>query len=395
MTREEVFVEVEASQRNRHGEDICGDAFKTLRLPDEGRTIAVLSDGRGHGVKASILSLMTATMALKYTANDTDIVRAAEIIMDALPVCQVRKISYATFTVVDIHPNGGARVVEMDNPPVTLVRDGLAVNLEYEEVSSPRYNDRVIRVYDMALHPGDRLIFTSDGITQAGLGSERLRLGWRIKGCREFALEQVAKDPKISARALSQKILSQALRQEPFQRAFDDMTAAVIYLRRPRRTIILTGPPYASGRDKEFAEALGDFNGRKVICGGTTANIVARELELTIRDCLTGPGRGGGDIPPAAEMDGVDLVTEGILTLTRTAQLLESDEVPREKNPATQLYEIFLDSDSIEFVVGARINEAHQDPNLPIDLEIRRNIVKRIRTVLEEKFLKETHMRVF
>ena len=81
--------------------------------------------------------------------------------------------------------------------------------------------------------------------------------------------------------------------------------------------------------------------------------------------------------------------------LTRTAQLLERDGVPREKNPATQLYEILLDSDSIEFVVGARINEAHQDPNLPIDLEIRRNIVKRIRTVLEEKYLKETRMRVF
>jgi serine/threonine protein phosphatase PrpC len=393
VTGEDVFVEVEATQRNRHGEDICGDAFKTLRLADEGRTIAVLSDGLGHGVKASILSLMTATMALKYTANDTDIVRAAEVIMDALPVCQVRKISYATFTVVDIHADGGARVVEMDNPPITLIRDGKAVNLEFEEVSSPRYNDRVIRVYDLKLRPGDRLIFTSDGITQAGLGSERMRLGWRIKGCREYALEELAKDPKISARSLSQKILAQALRQEPFQRAYDDMTAAVIYLRRPRRTVILTGPPYASGRDKEFAETLGDFDGRKVICGGTTANIVARELGRTIRDSLRGAG--SGDIPPAADMDGVDLVTEGILTLTRTAQLLERDEAPREKNPATLLYNILLDSDYIEFVVGARINEAHQDPNLPIDLEIRRNIIKRIRHVLEEKYLKDTTLRFF
>ncbi|EHJ48213.1 Stage II sporulation protein E [Solidesulfovibrio carbinoliphilus subsp. oakridgensis] len=391
---EDVFVEVEAAQRNRYGEDICGDAFKTLRLADEGRIIAVLSDGLGHGVKASILSLMTATMALKYTANDTDIVRAAEVIMDALPVCQVRKISYATFTVADIQADGVARVIEMDNPPVTLVREGRAVELEFEEVASPRYNDRVIRVYDLKLRPGDRLIMTSDGITQAGLGSERMRLGWRIKGCREFTLEEVARDPGISARSLSQKILGQALRQEPFLRAYDDMTAAVIYLRRPRRAIILTGPPYAAGRDREFAEALADFDGRKVVCGGTTANIVARELGKTIRDCLRGGG-GGGDIPPAAEMDGVDLVTEGILTLTRTAQLLERDETPREKNPAAQLYEILVESDSIEFVVGARINEAHQDPNLPIDLEIRRNIIKRICQVLEGKYLKETKVSFF
>ncbi|MGE4537276.1 MAG: SpoIIE family protein phosphatase [Desulfovibrio sp.] len=390
---DDVFVEVDAAQRNRYGEDICGDAFKTLRLADEGRIIAVLSDGLGHGVKASILSLMTATMALKYTANDMDIVRAAEVIMDALPVCQVRKISYATFTVVDIQSTGGARVIEMDNPPVTLVRDGAVVNLEYEEVSTPRYDERMIRVYDVKLRPGDRLIFTSDGITQAGLGSERLRLGWRIKGCRDYVLEQVAADPNISARALSQKILAMALRQEPFQRAYDDMTAAVIYLRRPRRVIVLTGPPYAAGRDKEFAETLADFDGRKVICGGTTANIVGRELGRTIRDSLMGAG--GGDLPPAAEMEGVDLVTEGILTLTRVAQLLENDEPPREKNPATELYDILRDSDSIEFVVGARINEAHQDPNLPIDLEIRRNIIKRICHVLEEKYLKETKMQFF
>ncbi|MHC1712563.1 MAG: SpoIIE family protein phosphatase [Solidesulfovibrio sp.] len=391
---DDVFVEVEASQRNRFGEDICGDAFKTLKIADEGRVIAVLSDGLGHGVKASILSLMTATMALKYTANDTDIVRAAEVIMDALPVCQVRKISYATFTVVDILSDGTTQVIEMDNPPAILVRDGRPVELDFEEVASPRYNERVIRVYNLKMRHGDRLIFTSDGITQAGLGSERMRLGWRIKGCREFVLEELARDPSISARSLSQKILSQALRQEPFQRAYDDMTAAVIYFRRPRRAIILTGPPYASQRDKEFAEMLADFDGRKIICGGTTANIVARELGRTIRDCLRGSG-GGGDIPPAAEMDDVDLVTEGILTLTRVAQLLENDDPPREKNPATQLYTILVDSDTIEFVVGARINEAHQDPNLPIDLEIRRNIIKRIRRVLEEKYLKETKLSFF
>ena len=389
---EALFVELEASQRNRFGEDICGDAFKTLKIADEGRTIAVLSDGLGHGVKASILSLMTASMALKYTAKDTDIVRAAEVIMDALPVCQVRKISYATFTVVDVREDGITRVVEMDNPPIIFIRDGRAVELEFEEVSSPRYNDRVIRVYEVAMRHGDRLVFTSDGITQAGLGSERMRLGWRVKGCREFVLETVAADPSISARALSQKILAQALRQEPFQRAYDDMTAAVIYFRRPRRTIVLTGPPYAAGRDREFAEMLAEFSGNKVICGGTTANIVARELKRTIHDDLRG---GGGDIPPAALMEGVDLVTEGILTLTRTAQLLERDEPPREKNPASRLYNILVDSDAIEFVVGARINEAHQDPSLPIDLEIRRNIIKRLCKVLGEKYLKETSIQYF
>ena len=134
---EDFFVEVEAAQRNHYGEEICGDAFKSQKCDETGRIIAVLSDGLGHGVKASILSLMTATMALKYTANDTDIVRAAEVIMVVLPVCQVRKISYATFTVIDILPDGTTRVLEMDNPPVIMVRDGELVSLDYEEVASP------------------------------------------------------------------------------------------------------------------------------------------------------------------------------------------------------------------------------------------------------------------
>jgi hypothetical protein len=392
--KKDVFVEVEAAQRFRHGEDICGDAFKTLKLAGEGRVIAVLSDGLGHGVKASILSLMTATMALKFTAMDTDIVRAAEVIMDALPVCQTRKISYATFTVADVRADGATRVIEMDNPPIILVREAKSVPLDFVEVSSPRYHERVIRVYNLAMQHGDRLIFTSDGITQAGLGTERLRLGWRSEGCQEFIQEEVAREPSISARSLSQKILSQALRHEPFQQAYDDMTAAVIYLRRPRRVIILTGPPYAATRDKEFAETLSGFDGRKIICGGTTANIVARELGRPIRDCLRG-NTGGGDIPPAAEMDGVDLVTEGILTLTHAARLLENDDAPREKNPAVELYNLLVESDSIVFVVGARINEAHQDPSLPIDLEIRRNIIKRICQILEQKYLKDTQVSFF
>lgn len=388
---QDVFLEVKACQRNKYGQDICGDTFKTLKLPDEGRTIAVLSDGLGHGVKAGILSLMTATMALKFIANDSDIVRAAEVIMDALPICQVRKISYSTFTVVDYHSEGSARVIEMDNPPCLLVRGGSILDLPFEEMTSPRYSERVIRVYHLDMLPGDRLVFASDGITQSGLGSERIPLGWRRKGCSAYVLEQIAADPKISARSLAQRIVSEALRQEPGHLAYDDMTAAVMYLRRPRRLIVLTGPPFAAHRDREFAETLRTFDGCKVICGGTTANIVSRELESTLRTSL----QSVGDLPPAGKMEGVDLVTEGILTLTRTAQLLESDGEAKEKSPAAELHELFLNSDSIAFLVGTRINEAHQDPNLPVDLDIRRNIIKRICRTLEKKYLKETTVSFF
>jgi hypothetical protein len=387
-----LFVEVEACQRNMHGEEICGDSFRTMKLPGDGRLISVLSDGLGHGVKASILSIMTATMALKFIASDSDILRSAEIIMDALPVCQVRRISYATFTIVDARLDGSTRVIEMGNPPLLLIRNGQSVEVECEDVASPRFEERRMRIYNLAMRQEDRLVVMSDGITQAGMGTERLRLGWRLEGCRDYILEQVRSDPAISARDLSQKIIGEALRKEPRHHAYDDMTAAVVYFRQPRCTIVLTGPPYARDRDAEFARRLSAFHGRRVVCGGTTANIVSRELGIKASSSLE---RSAGDLPPATDMPGIDLVTEGILTLTRTAQLIEKEEAPGTRNAASRLHEILLDSDSIEFVVGARINEAHQDPTLPLDLEIRRNIIKRISRVLEEKYLKEVRIQFF
>lgn len=386
----DLFVEVEACQLNRFGEEICGDSFRTRKIPEENRVISVLSDGLGHGVKASILSTMTATMALRFTASDTDIVSLAETVMEALPICRVRKISYATFTIADIRLDGAARIIEMDNPPFLLVRDGTAVPAAFEEIASPRWKDRTMRIYNLNVLPEDRLIFISDGITQAGMGSDGLRLGWRLDGCRSFVLEQVRRDPLVSARSLAGMLLNEALGKEPARRAGDDMTAAVIYFRQPRRTLVLSGPPYDMNRDREFARTLDSFNGRRVICGGTTANIIARELDREITEDLTTID---GEVPPCAGMAGVDLVTEGILTLSKAARLLEGENRPGRVNAATLLAELLRESDSIFFLVGTRINEAHQDPNHPADLEIRRNIIKRIARVLEEKYLKNVRIR--
>jgi len=381
----ELFVDVYTAQCNKHGEASCGDAFKSARLDGGHRIVSVLSDGLGSGLKATLLANLTASMAVKFIGSDAEILPSAEMIMDALPVCRERGISYATFTVVDCRLDSATRVIEMGNPPFFLLRGSAVEEIPHRELVSPRWRNRRLRVYDFDIRPEDRIVAFSDGITQAGLGRPPNKLGWRRSGCLEYAREVVQRTPQISARGLAKKILSRALSQMPERLAEDDMSCAVHYFRQPRRTLVFTGPPFHNDRDRETAERVSHFPGRKVLCGGTTANIVARELR---RDLHTVLGSGKG-LPSISEMAGMDLVTEGILTLTAAARILEGEQ-PERRNAALLLVEVLRDSDVIEFLVGKRINEAHQDPSLPIDLEIRRNIIQRITAALRDRHLKQT-----
>jgi len=387
---DDLFIEIESSQRNMHGEDICGDYFKTNKFIEEDRVISVLSDGLGHGIKANILSTMTGTMALKFTASDADLISSAETIMNALPVCRVRNISYATYTIVDIRNQTDISIVEMDNPPFLLIRKGEAVAVPFQEVESPVLDGRRMKTYNLKACPEDRLVIISDGISQAGIGSQELKLGWRVEGCKQFTLNEVRRDPLISARTLANRILKEALRKEVDGKAYDDMTVGVFYFRKPRRLLVLTGPPFHEDRDTHFANIFDTFKGRKAICGGTTSKIVARELDREITVCLDSTDE---NIPPIAIIEGADLVTEGLLTLTRVAQFLEKGESSPRRNAATMLLDLLLESDSILFLVGTKINEAHQDPTHPMELEIRRNLIKRIARMLERKYLKDTYVR--
>lgn len=164
---DDLFIEVECCQQNRHGQDICGDSFMTRKMVEEDRVISVLSDGLGHGLKANILSTMTATMALKFTASDVDLICSAETIMNALPVCRVRNISYATYTIVDIRMQTDISIVEMDNPPFLLIRNGEALSIPYKEVESPALDGRKMKTYSLKALPEDRLVILSDGISQS------------------------------------------------------------------------------------------------------------------------------------------------------------------------------------------------------------------------------------
>ena len=380
-----MFIDIDCAQIKKFGQNAYGDYFGSKRSANQERVLAVLSDGLGSGIKANILSCMTATMLLRFIEEDIPIKKAAQIIMDSLPVCQVRKISYATFSAVDCRNDGQVWVVEEGNPSFCLMRNSEEVPLTYKEFTSPKYPDRHLRLYQFKAEVGDRIIFCSDGVTQAGLGTKEYPLGYQRKGLLSFLTKYLKLYPNVSSTDLAHQVINEALKAEPEEHAGDDISCSVLYFRNPRKALIFTGPPYNKSKDREYCLSFGFFNGKKAICGGTTANMISRELKREIinispEDC--------GDLPPIAEMDGVDLVTEGILTLTRAADYLEQEEL-HHKDAAGLLVKFLLESDIIEFMVGAMLNQAHYDPSLPIEIEVRRTVIKKIKTLLENKYFKQ------
>jgi hypothetical protein len=387
VTGTESFIEVDSYQRAKHGQFISGDVFLSRKVEPEGRIISVLTDGLGSGVKASVLATITATMALKFTASAMDIHTSAEIIMDTLPICSVRKISYSTFTVVDMASTGETRIIEHGNPPFLLIRPNAELSIEKTEVHPKRWEDRVISFSTFNVQREDRIIFFSDGISQAGMGEYRTPLGWGLNKVDQFAREEIDRHPHVSARELSRLLVAKAEEIDGLS-AKDDITCGVVYFRSPRQLLVMTGAPFNRAHDQDLAKMAERTSGRKVICGGTTANIISRMLNRSIQIDMRQQLH--SKVPPSARMDGFDLVTEGTLTLGEVARLLEEGFAPEDMrlNPAVRLATMLLDSDIVKFAVGTRINEAHQDPNIPVELDLRRNIVKRIAQLLESKYMK-------
>jgi hypothetical protein len=387
------FIEVGNYQERKGSQAACGDVFLSQKLESEHRTISVLADGLGSGIKASVLANLTATMALRYVASDVDIKRAAAIIMATLPVCKERQIAYSTFTIVDMDSRGATRVIEYDNPPFILLRSGEPPAVEAETIPLPSATGReeVLRHSRFLAKPGDRIVFFSDGVSQAGVGARATPLGWGRDAAKAF-LEQVVKDrPNISARQLARTLVLKALLMDG-SRAKDDITCGVIYYRKPREALLITGVPVHKSKDPQLAEAARGFDGRKIVSGGTTAAILSRELGLGLHMDL---GDLNDQVPPVSSMEGFELVTEGAITLATVARLLEADENPDllRPNAATRLAGLLLDSDIIHILAGTKINEALQDPGLPEDLDIRRNILRRLQKVLVERYLKEVRLR--
>jgi hypothetical protein len=384
------FLEADHFQICKNGYLSCGDTFYSIK--NDNGIICVLADGLGSGIKASVLSTLTTTMAAGFMSSKVDIKRAAEIILETLPVCSYRQIGYSTFTIIEASNSGHIKVIEHDNPPYILLRAGKSIPVEKQEIPIKTFRKSHLYYSELDLLPGDRVVYFSDGVSQSGMGLPHLPLGWLESGVEKYLEKLLIDSPAISASDISRRVAYKA-REYDGNKAADDISCAALYLRNPRRTMLVTGPPYKKEHDSTLADMVSNFDGKKLVCGGTTAAILSRELKTPIKVNLK-EIKSSSEVPPSAEMKGFDLVCEGTITLSRCLRALQEGQVPDKmpEDAVKRLITILLESDIIECVVGTKINDAHQDPALPKDLEIRRNLMKQFCKVLEKKYLKSTRI---
>lgn len=392
---EKFYIEVVCKQKNHGDARVCGDVFYTKRIREEGRIIAVLSDGIGHGIKANILATLTSTLALNLTQEHKSVESIAATIMNTLPVDSVKEMNYSTFTIADIDVDGDINILEYENPKTLFFRGARLFEPKWNVVVLEGVKHAGKEVLTTSFRPlkEDRIVFCSDGVVQSGLGSDKYPVGFGLENLEKLLNDAIQEEHTISAEKLASKVIDRANLNDGFHPC-DDISCAVIYYREPRKLMICTGPPVDPANDAMFADLLQQFEGRKIISGATTGDMIAREWGLKIEDesIMTDP-----ELPPVSHMEGVELITEGILTLSKASELLKrfnsADDAG--KGPADMLIKAMLESDEIHFLVGTHINAANQDPNLPIELEFRRTVVHRIARTLDEKFMKEVSMKFY
>lgn len=361
---------------NKFGEELCGDMVEVVE-PNDDDYVVVLADGLGSGVKANILSTLTSKIISTMIADNMPIETCVETIAQTLPICSVRQVAYSTFTIVRIIDNKEAEIVQYDNPQLILLRDGKS--FDYPKTAT-EISGKTIYKSKISLKLGDSLIFTSDGAIYAGIG-DKMNFGWQRDQIVEF-MEELYR-PEYTAKTLTSILLDQCERLYG-GRPGDDTTVCTVKIRERKSVNLMMGPP----RDpKDVNKMLALFfakDGKHIVCGGTTSELTAKYLGKEVKTLLEYPDP---EIPPIAKIEGVDLTTEGVITMSRVLEYakdyLDDDDIYADWNvrndAASQIAKIlFQEATDINFFVGTAINPAHQNPNLPINFNIKMQIVEQL-----------------
>lgn len=379
-----VSIDVAWKSLNKYKEELCGDKVEIVKTKDS--DIVVLADGMGSGVKANILSTLTSKILATMLYEGAGIEACVDTIAKTLPICQERKVAYATFSILQIFHNGEAYLVEYDNPDCVFIRDGKIIKYPYE---TREIEGKKVHEYRFKVEKNDCFVLMSDGVIYAGAGEILDLQGWTWENMAEYTLKCTKET--LSASRLA-ALLSKACDDLYIQKPGDDTTVAVARVIERRVVNIFTGPPKDKEDDEKLMHEFMHMEGIKVVSGGTSANIAARILNKNI---ITKVDHANPDVPPMATIEGLDLVTEGVLTLGKTLKLLkryENDEFDVEffdeldaNNGASKLAKLIIEEcTELNLFVGTAMNEAHQNSDLTFDLSMRMNLVEQLKSVSEK-----------
>lgn len=382
-----LFVDEAHESLFHYGEELCGDKVEVIRADDF--FLAVLADGLGSGVKANILSTLTGKIIATMLSNGATLIEAIETIASTLPVCSERGIAYSTFTIAKIDLEGHVYLAEFDNPLAVLYRGDKLIPIERTELL---IDNKQIFTAEFEVRDGDMLISFSDGVVHAGVG-RLLDLGWQYDNIVQYITENIT--PTISPLGLVRRLLG-SVNTLYMDKPGDDSTVCAMRIKKSTPLTIMVGPPRENENDKIVVDKLMYSDGLKVVCGGTTSQIVSRITgkELTVLIDYENPS-----VPPTAKIPGIDLVTEGVLTIGKALEYLKeyTDEhaskefMLNKKDGATQLVKLLLeDCTEVRFLVGQAINPAHQNPGMPISLGLKFTLIKELTQVLEKTGKKVT-----
>ena len=350
---------------NKKKEKICGDYYTIITDPDSDSTVMVLSDGLGSGVKANILATLTAEMLSIMIARKVNIRTAVKAVADTLPVCSVRNLAYATFTVMVAEENEIC-LLQYDNPDVILLRNGK--NVEYCR-DILMFGEKEIHQSYFQFGEGDMLIFMSDGVTNAGMGKTTYA-GWGREEVVGFC-EQHYRDG-MSAQEMSSAIADAGLALN-LDETDDDLTVLTVAAMKKNIVNIMVGPPADREDDRSYFETFFQKEGMHVVCGGTTAKLVADYLQTEVAGL---PDSGTEEVPAMSEIKGIDLVTEGLLTLEKLVDYCDDfqedrtyfNQIIKKKDGAAELFRVlFAEATEINFFFGNALNDNYT--SLHIDRE--------------------------
>ncbi len=361
---------------NKFGEQLCGDHVEVIDQSDDSHVV-VLADGLGSGVKASILSTLTSTIISTMVANGMSLESCVDTIAATLPICEVRKVAYSTFTIVRTIDNREAEIIQYDNPKLILLRDGKSFDYPQTET---KIDGKTIYKTKIDLHENDFLVFTSDGAIWAGVGTT-MNFGWQREEIVEF-LEKMVR-PDFTAKTVSSLLLDECCRLYGGKPG-DDTTVCTVKIRRRKSVNLLFGPPRDPKDVNKMMTLFFAKEGKHIVSGGTTSTLAGEFLGKPVETQLDYLDP---DIPPIAKIEGVDLVAEGVITMSRVLEYAndygEADSIYADwsvkEDGASRIARLLLEeATDVNFFVGTAVNPAHQNPDLPINFNIKMHLVEEL-----------------